>query len=157
MKNGIKFLASLALPLAVGAVGGLLTRPEIAGWYRSIQKPSWQPPAGVFGPVWTTLYLLMGLAFYRVWQSPASPQQKKQAAVLWIVQLALNLCWSVLFFNRHQIGWALVEILVLWLAIVLTVFSFARVSKTAAWLMVPYAGWVSFAVLLNWALYRLNA
>lgn len=156
MKNWVKFLVSLALPLVVGGVAGLFTQPEIDGWYKTIQKPSWQPPNGLFGPVWTTLYVMMGIAFYLCWRSGAPQARKRPAMVLWSAQLLLNFVWSFIFFNQHQIGWALVDIGALWLFILLTIFAFARISKAAAWLLVPYIGWVSFAGILNFTIYRLN-
>jgi benzodiazapine receptor len=154
MKPWIKLLISLAVPLAVGGVAGLFTQPEIESWYRTIQKPSWQPPNWLFAPVWTTLYLMMGVALYLVWRSAAPA--KRLPIILWIVQLVLNFFWSAIFFKHHQIGWALVDILLLWVFILLTIFSFARISRPAAWLLVPYISWVSFAAILNFAIYQLN-
>lgn len=152
----MKLLVSIALPVAVGAIAGLFTRPEIDGWYQTIEKPSWQPPNWVFGPVWTTLYILMGIAMYLVWRSDAPAKQKRAAVVLWIVQLVFNFFWSFIFFRQHQIDWALGEIIVLWFFILLTIFSFARINKLAAWLMVPYISWVSFATILTYTIYQLN-
>lgn len=156
MKNWIKLVISIAIPVGVGMFGSLFTRPEIDGWYQTIEKPGWQPPNWVFGPVWTTLYIMMGIAFYLVWKSSATVGKKRPAMVLWGVQLVLNFFWSFIFFRLHQIGWALAEIIVLWLAILLTIFAFARISRVAAWLMVPYISWVSFAGLLTYAIYQLN-
>ena len=150
----MKLVPSLALPLAVGGVAGLFTQPEITGWYKTIQKPSWQPPNWLFGPVWTTLYLMMGFALYLVRKTNAS--QKRRAITLWFIQLVLNFLWSFIFFNQHQIGWALVDIAALWLFILLTIFAFARINKVAAWLLVPYIAWVSFAGILNFTIYQLN-
>lgn len=149
-------MISLMLPLAVGGIAGFVTRPEIGGWYQTIQKPMWQPPNWLFGPVWTTLYLMMGIAFFLVWKADVSKEAKKQALTLWGLQLLFNFLWSFIFFNRHQIGLALADIIVLWLFILLTIFSFARISQAAAWLLVPYISWVSFAGLLNLAIYTLN-
>lgn len=156
MKNWIKLVVSLALPLSVGGFAGLFTQPEIDGWYKTIQKPEWQPPNGLFGPVWTTLYAMMGFAFYLVWKSTAPVAAKRPAIALYLIQLVFNFFWSFIFFRQHQIGWALVDILVLWVFILLTIFAFARISKAAAWLLVPYISWVSFATLLNYAIYTLN-
>lgn len=156
MKNWIKLVISIAVPVAVGGVAGLFTRPEINGWYQTLQKPSWQPPNWVFGPVWTTLYILMGIAFYLVWKSKAAATPKRTAITLWIVQLVFNFFWSFIFFRQHQLDWALGEIIVLWFFILLTIFSFARISKLAAWLLVPYISWVSFASILTYTIYQLN-
>lgn len=157
MKHWIKAVISLALPQVVGATAALVTQTGESSWYQSIQRPEWNPPGWVFGPVWTALYLMMGWAFYLVWKSPAPAETKRPAMILWIVQLVFNFFWTLIFFGAHQIGWALAEIAVLWLLILLTIFAFARVSKTAAWLLVPYISWVSFATLLTYTIWRLNA
>ncbi|HEX8315479.1 MAG TPA: TspO/MBR family protein [Flavisolibacter sp.] len=156
MKNWTKLTISIAAPLAVGAIAGLFTRPEITGWYQTIEKPSWQPPNWVFGPVWTMLYILMGISLFLVWKSNAPANKKRAAVILWIVQLVFNFFWSYIFFRQHQIDWALAEIIVLWFFILLTIFSFARISRLAAWLLVPYISWVSFAGILTYTIYQLN-
>ncbi len=152
----IKFIVSLLVPLAVGGIAGWLTVPEIAGWYAGLNKPSFNPPNYLFGPVWTTLYAMMGIAFFLIWKADANAGLKKTAMILFAVQLVLNFFWSLIFFNAHQVGWALVEIIVMWLFILLTIFSFGKISSLAAWLLVPYICWVSFATLLNAALWKLN-
>ncbi len=156
MKNWMKLVISLVLPLAVGGIAGLFTTSEISGWFQTIRKPAWQPPNWVFGPVWTGLYILMGIAFYLVWKSPAPAKTKRMAVTLWIIQLVFNFFWSFIFFKKHQIDWALGEIVILWFFILLTILSFGRVSKPAAWLMVPYISWVTFATLLTLNIYQLN-
>lgn len=156
MKNWIKLAISILVPLAVGAVAGLFTTTEINGWFQTINKPAWQPPNWVFGPVWTLLYLLMGVSFYLVWQSTAPKTTKRIAITLWIIQLVFNFFWSFIFFKKHQIDWALGEILVLWFFILLTILFFGRVRSLAAWLMVPYISWVTFASLLTYSIYQLN-
>jgi translocator protein len=152
----IKFIVSLLVPLAVGGIAGWLTVPEIAGWYAGLNKPSFNPPNYLFGPVWTSLYALMGIAFFLVWKADADEGLKKTAMMLFAVQLVLNFFWSLIFFNAHQVGWALVEIVAMWLFILLTIFSFGKISSLAAWLLVPYICWVSFATILNAALWKLN-
>jgi translocator protein len=152
----IKFVISVLVPLAVGGISGWLTMPEIAGWYAGLNKPSFNPPNYLFGPVWTTLYALMGIAFFLIWKSNKDAAQKKKAMLLFGVQLVLNFFWSLIFFTGHQIGWALVEIIVMWLFILFTIFAFGKISSVAAWLLVPYICWVSFATLLNAALWQLN-
>lgn len=156
MKNWIKLVISIALPLGIGAVAGMFTASEISGWYQTINKPSWQPPNWVFGPVWTVLYVMMGVAFYLVWITDSQPGRKRMAITLWIVQLVFNFFWSFIFFKQHQIDWALAEILLLWFFILLTILAFSRISPVAAWLMVPYISWVSFASLLTYTIYQLN-
>jgi translocator protein len=156
MKNWVRLLIAILLPLIVGAVAGMFTASEITGWFQTIEKPTWQPPNWLFGPVWTVLYLMMGIAFYLVWKKQAPKGIKRMAITLWIIQLVFNFLWSFIFFKKHQLDWALGEILVLWFFILLTILFFARISKLAAWLMVPYISWVTFASLLTFAIYELN-
>jgi tryptophan-rich sensory protein len=156
MKNWLRLVVSIILPLAVGAVAGMFTASEINGWFQTINKPTWQPPNWVFGPVWTVLYVMMGVAFYLIWNKEAPKTTKRLAMTLWIIQLVFNFLWSFIFFKKHQLDWALGEILVLWFFILLTILFFARISKLAAWLMVPYISWVTFASLLTFYIYDLN-
>ena len=141
--------------LAVGGFGGRWTAPEIPGWYQTIAKPSFNPPGWIFGPVWTTLYILMAIAAWLVSQSPDSPSRTLGLA-LFVFQLALNLAWSWIFFHKHAIGSAALEVAVLWCAIGVTTLVFSRVSVSAAWLMAPYWAWVTFASILNATIWRLN-
>jgi translocator protein len=157
MKSWVKLLISIAVPLAVGTLAGLFTANSVNGWYRTIIKPDWNPPDAVFAPVWTTLYILMGIALYLVSKKEVPFAEKRPAIIFWIVQLVLNALWSFLFFSVHTIGLALVEIIVLWLAILITIFSVARISKLAAWLLVPYISWVSFATILTYTIWQLNS
>ena len=157
MKPWLKLVIAIAVPLGVGAVAGLFTASGVDGWYRTIEKPSWNPPGWVFGPVWTTLYILMGIAFYLVWKSNASDKLKRPAMTLWVVQLVLNFFWTLIFFGAQEPGWALVEIIGLWIFILLTILAFARIHKTAAWLLVPYLLWVSFATVLTGTIWQLNS
>jgi len=156
MSNVLKFIIAICLPLLVGFTSSFFTITEIGSWYQTIQKPSWNPPNWIFGPVWTTLYILIGIAFFLVWKSHDEREIKKTAIILFAVQLVLNFFWSFIFFNQHQIGLAFAEILALWLMILLTIFAFARISKPAAWLLVPYISWVSFAAILNFTIWQLN-
>jgi translocator protein len=156
MNNAIRLIIAIAIPLAVGFTSGFLTITGVGSWYQTINKPSWNPPGWIFGPVWTTLYIMMGIALYLVWKSDASVVLKKTAISLFTVQLVLNFFWSLIFFNQHQIGWALIEIIAMWFFILFTIFAFAQVNKTAAWLLVPYSCWVSFATILNYAIWKLN-
>lgn len=157
MKNWVKLLISLALPQIAAVSGALFTVTGTGSWYQQINKPSWNPPGWVFGPVWTTLYILMGIAFYLVWKSNASDKLKRPAMTLWVVQLVLNFFWTLIFFGAQEPGWALVEIIGLWIFILLTILAFARIHKTAAWLLVPYLLWVSFATVLTGTIWQLNS
>ena len=156
MNNLTKLVIAIAIPLAIGGTAGFFTATGVDSWYQTINKPSWNPPGWIFGPVWTTLYVMMGVALFFVWKSDVNEQLKRSAITLFAIQLVLNFFWSFIFFNQHQPGWALVEIIVMWVFILLTIFSFAPISKTAAWLLVPYISWVSFATILNYTIWKLN-
>lgn len=156
MNNILKLIISVAIPLIVGGVSGFFTATGVESWYQTINKPSWNPPNWVFAPVWTTLYIMMGVALFLVWKSDSSEILKRTAITLFTIQLFLNFFWSFIFFGQQEIGWALVEIIAMWLFILLTIFAFANVSKLAAWLLVPYISWVSFATILNYTIWKLN-
>jgi len=156
-KSSAKKLAiSLILPQLAGGIGALFTTPSVTSWYGTITKPSFNPPSWIFGPVWTTLFVLMGIAFYLVWQQGTNRPQVRQALAVFGVQLVLNTLWSIIFFGLHSPGAALIEIAFLWLAIAATIAFFAKISKPAAWLLAPYLAWVSFAAFLNFTIWRLN-
>lgn len=145
----------LALSFAASAIGGLATYPAIPGWYQSLEKPTWTPPSGLFGPVWTLLYILMGVAAWLVWRRGGWAEQRG-ALTLWLIQLALNATWSLLFFGMRSPTLGLGEIVLLWLAILATLIAFWKVSAAAGGLLVPYLAWVTFATALNFAIWRLN-
>ncbi len=152
----MKLIISLLIPLAIGSISAIFTVKAIPGWYAQLNKPWFNPPNWIFSPVWTTLYILMGIALWLVWKADAANKLKQTALVVFGLQLALNFFWSLIFFREHQLGWAFVEIIALWLLILLTVISFAKINKTAAWLLVPYICWVSFASILNYTIWQLN-
>jgi benzodiazapine receptor len=153
----LKLVLSLILCQAAGFLGSLATRPSITTWYKTLAKPTFNPPNTIFGPVWITLYLMMGVALFLVWKRGAAAAGVKSALVLFFVQLALNTLWSVLFFGLHQPMLAFFEILILWLFILLTLVAFWRITLPAGLLLLPYLLWVSFASVLNFSLWRLNA
>ena len=124
-------------------------------WYAALNKPSWNPPGWIFGPAWTLLYILMAVAAWLVWRRGGFTQQRGPLT-LYFVQLALNAAWTPIFFGAHAMGWALLEIVMLWSAIALTLVSFRRVSPAAGLLLVPYLAWVTFATTLNFTLWRMN-
>jgi translocator protein len=154
--NILKLVISLALPLSVGFMGSIFTRDSINdGWYAALNQPSFNPPNYVFGPVWTVLYLLMGVSLYMVWK--AVPGRKRAYALgVFAVQLLLNFLWSLIFFYFKDIEIALADIVGLWLSIVIMISMFYRISPLAAKLNIPYLLWVTFATVLNVAYSVLN-
>jgi benzodiazapine receptor len=153
--NLLKLIVSIVFTLGLGSLGGIFTVSEIPNWYAGLQKPSFNPPNFLFGPVWTILYILMGISFYLVWKKSSS-KIRANGIALFIIQFTLNFFWSIIFFKYHLIFWAFIEIIVMWVFILFTIFSFAKLNKTAAWLLVPYISWVSFAAILNFAILHLN-
>jgi tryptophan-rich sensory protein len=147
-------LAWIILCELAGVVGSVVTIPAIPTWYTLLIKPSFSPPNWIFGPVWTTLYLLMGVAAYRIGR--IGTKRIKTDLVVFVVQLLLNAAWSFIFFGLHNIPAAFAEIAVLWITIILLVVRFERHDKVAALLLVPYLLWVSFAMTLNYNLWLLN-
>ncbi len=151
----IKPIISILFPLVAGGLSGFLTAGEINTWYTTLERPSFSPPNFVFGPVWTILYLVMGISLYRIWTQQAS-EDRTRSLMLFNIQLVLNFFWSLIFFRWHQIGIALLEIVVLWTTIILMIRAFRKVDKWAAYMNMPYLIWVSFATALNAEFFRLN-
>ncbi len=149
-------IAIAAIPLLVGAGGAAASRPGIRDWYRTIQRPDWDPPDRVFGPVWTALYAMMGVALVEVVRSDRERIARQMGLGLFAVQLLLNFGWSWIFFVEHDLRGALIEIIALWLAIVATTVAFGTTSRRAGLLLLPYLGWVSFAAILTAEIWRLN-
>lgn len=157
----IKLAVSVSACLLVGFIGSLATFPAIPGWYASLVKPSFSPPNFLFGPVWTILYIMMGISLALIWVRDGKGKKgqagkKGEAIAFFIFQLILNSLWSILFFGFKSPGLALIEIVALWFSILLTMVKFFSISKTAGWLLAPYLAWVSFASILNFAIFRLN-
>ena len=146
-------VVAVGLCLAVGALGGWVTATSVKTWYPLLSKPGFTPPDWLFGPVWTALYVLMGIAAWRVWRADA---KARNALAVFAVQLMLNLAWSVVFFGLRKIGAAVAVIVLLEAAILTTMAAFWRVDRSAAALLLPYALWVAFATVLNIAVWRLN-
>ena len=151
----IALLGWFGLCYSVAAVGGWWTAGELRDWYLSLKRPSFAPPNWVFGPVWTVLYALMAIAVWLVWLLPPSPQRNK-ALLLFIVQLALNLLWTWLFFHEHDIANALADVILLWIAIAAVLLLVGPILPVAAWLLAPYWAWITFAMILNYGFWRLN-
>ncbi|MBI3070147.1 MAG: tryptophan-rich sensory protein [Candidatus Levybacteria bacterium] len=149
-----KLILSIGLCLGAGIAGSFFTISSIPTWYATLNKPILSPPNWVFGPVWTTLYIMMGVALYLVWTSKS--KVKQNALNLFFVQLGLNALWSIIFFGLHSPFLALLAIVALWLLIVLTMRAFFGINKTSGWLLVPYLAWVSFATYLNYSIWALN-
>lgn len=156
MVSAAALVAAIAISELAGVIGAFFTIPSIPTWYASLNLPSFTPPGWVFSVVWPTLFLLMGIAAYLVWCKGSARRDVRAALVLFLVQLALNVGWSAIFFGAHLIFYALVEIIILWLAILWTAISFYKISRAAGALLIPYLAWVSFAVFLTGAVWRMN-
>jgi len=152
--DGAMLAMFIVVCIAAGGVGAVFTADSVAGWYRTIAKPSWTPPDRVFGPVWTVLFISMGVAAWLVWRRGWA--RCRGALGLFGIQLLLNVGWSLVFFGLRSPGWAFVEILCLWIALVVTIAMFWRHSRLAAVLLLPYLGWSTFAAVLNLAIWRAN-
>jgi tryptophan-rich sensory protein len=148
-------IVATATCLVVGVSGSLVTATSVREWYPFIQKPWWTPPSAVFGPVWTVLYLLMGVSAWLIWRA-AEGNARRSALLIFVTQLVLNGTWSYLFFGLRSPGWGALEIVLLWCSIVATLLAFARISRLAAGLLLPYLLWVSYAAALNFAIWNLN-
>jgi len=156
LANFLKLIAAIVITNLAGLIGSLFTMSAIPTWYAALNKPAFNPPSWVFGPVWTALYILMGVAAFLVWRQGLAKREVRWALVVFIIQLILNALWSIIFFGWHNPGLAFLEIIFLWLAIILTIVLFSRISRPAAYLLLPYILWVSFAGFLNYTLWQLN-
>lgn len=152
----LEAVVSIIVCQGAGLIGSIATFPAIPTWYASLEKPPFNPPNWVFGPVWTTLYALMGISAFLVWRKGIRDRQVKIAIGIFAAQLVLNVLWSVTFFGLQMLLGGLIVILILWVTILLSIITFFRISKTGAVLLIPYIIWVSFATLLNLSLWRLN-
>lgn len=153
--NWFKLTTCIAGVLLIGFTSGIATAAGMRGWYDTIQKPFFNPPAYLFGPVWTFLYILMGIGLYLILQTPKT-EMRTMALAIFGVQLFLNFAWSFLFFYFHRPDIALIEIILLWICILYMIIQFLKISQAAAYLQVPYLLWVSFASVLNASLWYLN-
>lgn len=153
--NYLKLISCILIPLTIGGIAGIATSSAINDWHLTLQKPWFNPPNYLFGPVWTLLYILMGISLYLT-LSYAEAATKNNMLLLFSMQLFLNFIWSFIFFNFESPGWALFEIALLWGNILWMILSFYKVNKLAALLQIPYLLWVSFATLLNAAIFVLN-
>ena len=152
-----KLIFSIFICLCAGFIGSFFTSPSIPTWYATLQKPSFAPPNWVFFPVWTSLFILMGISLFLVWQKGWEDKRVKTAIYIFAGQLVLNALWSVAFFGLKSPLLGLIEIIILWIAILATILSFMKLSRTAAYLLMPYILWVSFATIVNFSIWRLNS
>jgi tryptophan-rich sensory protein len=156
-RDVLGLIAWIVVSFSAAWIGSSATMPEINGWYTTIQKPSFNPPDWIFGPVWTALFALMAISAWMIWR----PAGFRDGAVLplgvFLVQLVLNTLWSILFFKQHNIGGALVDIVLLWMSIAVMIWLFYRRHRLAGLLQIPYLAWVSFASVLNYEIWRLNS
>jgi len=152
----IRFILSIAICLTAGMIGSVFTTPAIPTWYAGLRKPDLAPPNWVFAPVWTTLFLLMGISLFLVWNVGLGKSSVRYSFTSFFAQLVLNVLWSYLFFGLRSPLLGLLDIIVLWFAIALTVVFFFKVSKIAAVMLIPYLAWVSVAAYLNYLILKLN-
>lgn len=155
INNILKIIASISITLTTGALASYFTMDAITTWYVTLNKPSFNPPNWIFGPVWTTLYILLGIGLFLIWKERPS-RMRNEALTIFGIQLTLNFAWSFFFFYIHQIGIALIEIVLLWSSILLMIRYFNKINPIAAYINIPYLLWVTFATVLNAAYYILN-
>jgi translocator protein len=153
--NILKFIVALVIPLGLGGLAGMVTSEAIPEWYATLNKPSFSPPNWLFGPVWTILYIILGISFFLVWKKAPGVDRNK-ALLIFGVQMVLNFAWTFIFFYFKMLQLALIEIMVLWLSILIMMLWFYRVKPLAAYLNIPYILWVTFATVLNAGYYYLN-
>ncbi|GGE67168.1 TspO/MBR related protein [Pedobacter psychrotolerans] len=152
----LAFILSIAITLSIGALGGFATAQSVKTWYPLLNKPSFNPPNWLFAPVWTSLYILIGIAAYLVWVKRDQVQHFPRTVAIYFIQLILNLAWSFIFFYLHEIGFALAEIIALLIVVILNAVMFYKIDKWAGLLFIPYILWVSFASFLTYNLFILN-
>jgi len=156
MKKFIKLICSVSVCLLTGFMGSFVSIDSVRTWYADLSRPSFTPPDWTFGVVWPILYVMMGISAFLIWNKGLDKKRVKAALGLFVLQLVLNGLWTPIFFGLHMIAIALVEIVLLWVAILLTIIAFWRISKLSTIFLFPYILWVSFAVVLNAALWYLN-
>ncbi|MGM9478808.1 TspO/MBR family protein [Pedobacter sp. GSP4] len=152
----VAFIINIAITLSIGALGGLATAQSVKTWYPTLNKPSFNPPNWLFAPVWTTLYVLIGIAAYLVWIRRDKIVHFPRTVAIYLIQLILNLAWSFIFFYLHEIGFAMAEIILLLIVIIINATIFYRINKWAGLIFIPYILWVSFASFLTYNILILN-
>lgn len=156
MDKSIKIILVVLVCTCLGFLSGLITQTSVTTWYPTLVKPFFNPPNWIFAPVWTLLYIMMAIAAGLVWTSPAEDKSVKKALSFFVIQFALNMLWSYIFFGLRNPFLALIEIVLLWLMIWETYIQFKKINKTAGYLFIPYIAWVSFATILNASIWWLN-
>ncbi len=156
MSNTLKLILSIVICQAAGLIGTIFTMDSIPTWYAALNKPSFNPPNWLFGPVWTLLYLMMGISLFIVWKEYLKNKVVKSAFIIFMIQLFLNTIWSIVFFGMHSTAGGLIIIALLWIMILITILKFMKISRVAGILLIPYLLWVSFATLLNFSIFKLN-
>ena len=156
IKNITKLILAIVVCQSAGAVGSIFTSSSVSTWYDTIQKPGFTPPNWIFAPVWITLFLLMGISAYLIWDKGIKNKNVRISLMIFTSQLILNILWSFFFFGLKSPFYAFIDIILLWIAIILVIISFFRLSKIAGILLLPYILWVSFAGILNFFILRLN-
>lgn len=156
MSNTLKLILSIVICQAAGLIGTIFTMDSIPTWYAALNKPSFNPPNWLFGPVWTLLYLMMGISLFIVWKEDLKNKVVKSAFIIFMIQLFLNTIWSIVFFGMHSTAGGLIIIALLWIMILITILKFMKISRVAGILLIPYLLWVSFATLLNFSIFKLN-
>ena len=151
-----RLIASIFICELAGIIGSYFTIPSVSGWYTTLMQPGFSPPNWAFAPIWSILFALMGIAAFLIWNKGLEQREIKLALQVFGAQLLLNLLWTILFFGLQSPRAALIEIISLWISILATIIAFYRISKPAAYLLIPYLFWVSFAVILNFAFWLIN-
>lgn len=154
--NYKRLIISLTLPQLAGIVGSFFTTSAIPTWYATLQRPSFSPPNWLFGPVWVTLYILMGISIYLIWQKIEQNKTARGAMWLFWIHLFFNAIWSIIFFGLQNPGLAFINIIIIWLLIIALMVKFWKVNRWATYLLIPYLLWVSFASVLNYFIWYLN-
>ncbi len=156
MKRSLKLIIALGIPQMAGIVGSLFTVPNIPTWYEGLTKPELAPPNWVFSPVWISLFILMGVSAFIIWDKGIKRKDVKTALSVFIFQIVLNTFWSIIFFGMQNPGLAFLWIIILWITIAVNIYLFFKISKISSMLLIPYILWVSFAAYLNYAIWILN-
>jgi len=156
LSNTLKLILSIVICQAAGLIGTVFTLDSIPTWYAALNKPSFNPPNWLFGPVWTILYLMMGISLFIIWKEDLKNKVVKSAFTVFMIQLFLNTIWSIVFFGMQSLAGGLIIIVLLWIMILITILKFMKISRVAGILLIPYLLWVSFATFLNFSIFKLN-